>query len=71
LHKKGIEGRPIHAVVDDEGRPRAFLLTGRNVDDIKGAAPLLASTAASKHIIADKGYEARPPVPGGRPLLLD
>lgn len=48
----------IHAIVDEEGRPRAFLLTGGNVADIKGAEPLLASVEASKHIIADKGYDA-------------
>jgi transposase len=48
----------IHALVDEEGRPRAFLLTGGNVADIKGAAPLLASIGASKHAIADKGYDA-------------
>ena len=33
-------------------------MTGGNVADIKGAAPLLAATEASKHIIADKGYDA-------------
>ena len=48
----------IHAIVDTEGRPRAFLLTGGNVADIKGAAPLLASIGPSKHTIADKGYDA-------------
>jgi transposase len=48
----------IHALVDEEGRPRAFQLTGGNVADIKGAEPLLAATDASKHIIADKGYDA-------------
>ena len=48
----------IHALVDEQGRPRAFLLTGGNVADIKGAAPLLASVGPSKHTIADKGYDA-------------
>ncbi len=48
----------IHALVDAEGRPRAFLRTGGNVADIKGAAPLLASIGPSKHTIADKGYDA-------------
>ena len=48
----------IHALVDQEGRPRAFLLTGGNVADIKGAAPLLASIEAGQHTIADKGYDA-------------
>ena len=33
-------------------------MTGGNVADIKGAAPLLAATEASKHIIADKGDDA-------------
>jgi transposase len=36
----------------------AFLLTGGNVADIEGAAPLLALIKASKHTIADKGYDA-------------
>src|SRR6516165_10199661 len=48
----------IHALVDEEGRPRAFLLTGGNIADIKGAEPLLASMEASKHTIADEGYDA-------------
>ena len=48
----------IHALVDEEGRPRALLLTGGNVADIKSAAPLLASIEAGKHTIADKGYDA-------------
>jgi len=48
----------IHALVDGEGRPRAFLLTGGHVADIKGAAPLLASTAPSAQLIGDKGYDA-------------
>ena len=33
-------------------------MTGGNVADIKGAAPLLASIQASSHLIADKGYDA-------------
>ena len=48
----------IHALIDGEGRPRAFLLTGGHVADIKGAAPLLASTAPSAQLIGDKGYDA-------------
>jgi len=48
----------IHALVDDEGRPRALLLTGGHVADIKGARPLLASTAPSAQLIGDKGYDA-------------
>jgi transposase len=48
----------IHALVDAEGRPHAFLLTGGHVADIKGAASLLASTAPSEQLIGDKGYDA-------------
>jgi transposase len=48
----------IHALVDEEGRPHAFLLTGGHVADIKGAASLLAATAPSERLIGDKGYDA-------------
>jgi transposase len=48
----------IHAVVDQEGRPRAFLLTGGNIADIDAALPLLAATAVGECVIADKGYDA-------------
>jgi transposase len=44
--------------VDEEGRPHAFLLTGGQVADIKGAASLLAATAPSGQLIGDKGYDA-------------
>jgi hypothetical protein len=53
--KRGIKSRAIgrsrggrttkiHAIVDDEGRPHALLLTGGNVADITGASQLLAAT---------------------------
>jgi transposase len=48
----------IHALVDEEGRPHAFLLTGGHIADIKGAASLLAGTAPSEQVIGDKGYDA-------------
>jgi transposase len=48
----------IHALVNDQMRPYAFLLTGGHVADIKGAATLLSSTAPSQHLIADKAYDA-------------
>ena len=48
----------IHALVDDEGRPHALLLTGGNVADITGAAQLLAATEPSEELIADKAYDA-------------
>jgi transposase len=46
----------IHALVDGEGRPHAFLLTGGHVADITGAASLLAATEPSGQLIGDKGY---------------
>jgi transposase len=48
----------IHALVDEEGRPHAFLLTGGHVADIKAAAPLLASATPGRQMIGDKGYDA-------------
>ena len=48
----------IHAIVDDEGRPHALLLTGGNVADITGASQLLAATEPSEELIADKAYDA-------------
>ncbi len=48
----------IHAIVDDEGRPHALLLTGGNVADITGATQLLAATEPSAELIADKAYDA-------------
>jgi transposase len=48
----------IHALVDEEGRPHAFLLTGGHVADVTGAATLLAATAPSEQMIGDKGYDA-------------
>ena len=48
----------IHALIDGEGRPLAFLLTGGNVADIAAAAPLLSAAASSLWAIGDKGYDA-------------
>ena len=48
----------IHALVDGEGRPQAFLLTGGQVADIKGAASLLAATGPADHLLGDKAYDA-------------
>ena len=44
----------IHALVDEEGRPHAFLLTGGNIADIKGAASLLASIGPSEQLSATR-----------------
>ena len=48
----------IHALVDDQGRPHALLLTGGHVADIKGAVSLLAATEPTGSLIGDKGYDA-------------
>lgn len=48
----------IHALIDAQGRPLAFRLTGGNVADIDVAAPLLCGTAPSAWLIGDKGYDA-------------
>ena len=45
-------------MIDPAGRPLAFRLTGGNIADITAAAPLLAGTAPSLWLIADKGYDA-------------
>lgn len=45
-------------MIDLAGRPLAFRLTGGNVADITAAARLLAATAPSAWLIADKGYDA-------------
>lgn len=48
----------IHALIDGQGRPLAFRLSGGNVADILLAAPLLQDTAPSAWLIGDKGYDA-------------
>jgi transposase len=48
----------IHALVDQDGRPHALLLTGGNVADITGATVLLGATEPSEELIADKAYDA-------------
>jgi transposase len=48
----------IHALVDEEGRPHALLLTGGQVADIKGAVSLLSSTAPLAIMLGDKAYDA-------------
>lgn len=48
----------IHVLIDHQGRPLAFRLTGGNVADITVAAPLLHELAPSAWLIGDKGYDA-------------
>ena len=55
---RGRRTTKIPALVDEDGRPHAFLLTGGHIADIKGAASLLASAAPSRQLIGDKGYDA-------------
>ena len=47
----------IHMVVDAEGQPMRFTLTGGQAHDATQAIPLLTGIKAS-HVIADKGYES-------------
>jgi transposase len=48
----------VHALTDEQGRPHAFLLTGGQVADIKGAASLLTSMPPSQKFVGDKAYDA-------------
>jgi len=48
----------IHALTDGDLRPYAFLLTGGQVADIRGAVALLTSVPAPKQLVGDKGYDA-------------
>jgi transposase len=48
----------MNALVDEEARPHALLLTGGQVAGIKDAAQLLSSTSALAFMIGDKGYDA-------------
>ena len=48
----------IHALTDDEGRPRVLLLSPGNINDIALAPALLAAAGPIKSLIADKAYDA-------------
>lgn len=47
----------IHTLCDDQGRPRAILLTGGNIADIT-AATLVSAVAPAGELVGDKGYDA-------------
>ncbi len=47
----------IHLVVDAEGQPIRFALTGGQAHDAPQAIPLLTGVEAT-HVIADKGYDS-------------
>lgn len=48
----------IHALTDDQGRPRVLLLSPGNINDIALAPALLAAAGPIKRLIADKAYDA-------------
>src|SRR5579871_934482 len=48
----------IHALTDDDGRPRVLLLSPGNINDIAIAPALLAAAGPIKGLIADKAYDA-------------
>ena len=48
----------LHALTDDKGRPRVFLLTAGNVNDITVAAELIQRAGPIRHLLADKAYDA-------------
>jgi transposase len=48
----------IHALTDEEGRPRVLLLSPGNVNDIALAPALLAAAVPVRCLIADKAYDA-------------
>nr|WP_225649618.1 IS5 family transposase [Bradyrhizobium australafricanum] len=48
----------IHALTDDEGRPRVLLLSPGNINDIALAPALLAAAGPIQRLIADKAYDA-------------
>jgi len=46
----------IHALTDENGRPRVLLLTPGNVNDVTMAPALLATAGPIRRLIADKAY---------------
>lgn len=47
----------IHALTDETGRPRAFLLAPGNLHDVTAAPDLIRLTGAIARLIADKAYD--------------
>jgi transposase len=47
----------LHTLTDEQGRPRAFLLTGGNVADCRAAEALLPQVPPDTLVIADRGYD--------------
>jgi len=48
----------LHALTDENGRPRVLLLTAGNINDITVAASLLDQAGPVRRLIADRGYDA-------------
>ena len=54
---RGGKTSKIHVAVDEQGRPRKFILTDGNINDCDVACSLLENFALKgKTIIADRGY---------------
>ena len=49
----------VHAVVDEQGRPRRFIVTGGQVHDGQVLPDLLKGAGAPLAVVADKAYGAR------------
>jgi transposase len=48
----------LHALTDGKGRPRVFILTAGNVNDITVAAELVECAGPIRQLLADKAYDA-------------
>lgn len=48
----------LHALTDGKGRPRVFILTAGNTNDITVAADLIERAGPIRHLLADKAYDA-------------
>jgi transposase len=48
----------LHALADAKGRPRVFILTAGNINDITVAAQLIQRAGPIRQLLADKAYDA-------------
>jgi transposase len=48
----------LHALTDDQGRPRVLILTAGNTNDITVAAQLIERAGPIRRLLADKAYDA-------------
>jgi transposase len=49
----------IHALTDDQGRPRSLVVTAGNTHDLVGAAEVLRLAPTPRYLLADRAYDAR------------